>query len=188
MSTLNDNNSMFINKKQKLFQIILKHGLINTDGVRLSSGGTSDIYYDIKKIMSYGDWLNDIAYCVHKNSDRALKEIGSVGGMEIASIPIAATIAQRCHMHWFVVRKEQKKHGLQKRIEGEVIDPVWIVDDVLTTGKNIIETIHALNETGHYDMAGITVVVDREDENNRLKEMGIKYNTLFKHSDFINVQ
>ena len=48
----------------------------------------------------------------------------------------------------FLIRKEAKGYGLQKRIEGNMIPPVVIVDDVTTSGKSVMDSIEAVNAEG----------------------------------------
>ena len=85
----------------------------------------------------------------------------------------------------FFVRKEAKGYGLQKRIEGNMISPVVIVDDVITSGKSVMNSIEAVNAEG-ITPKGVVCVIDREEEGtpNLLKQNNIKYSSLFKHSEF----
>jgi orotate phosphoribosyltransferase len=68
--------------------------------------------------------------------------VKSIGGLELGAIPIAVAIAMKSYDHpttknlkAFIVRKSAKKHALEKEIEGNHIEPIIIVDDVITTGK-----------------------------------------------------
>ena len=72
-----------------------------------------------------------------------------------------------------------------KQIEGMIIDPVVVVDDVLTSGKSIQKAMDAVEEHG-YNVAGVVCILDREEKGieNVLKQNGVKYTPLFKHSDF----
>ena len=82
----------------------------------------------------------------------------------------------------FYVRKSLKQHGLQKKIEGNLQDPVVIVEDVMTTGNSIKQAMDAVMERG-VSVNGVVCVIDREDPRNVLKD-NIKYSSLFTHSDF----
>ena len=72
---------------------------------------------------------------------------------------------------------------MQKRIEGYLIKPVVVVEDVITKGKSVMQAIEAIRGE-RVNIAGVVCVVDREDTENLLKENHIKYSSLFKHSDF----
>jgi orotate phosphoribosyltransferase len=66
-----------------------------------------------------------------------------------------------------------------------IVDPVVIVDDVLTSGKSIQTAIDAVMEQG-FRVAGVVCILDREETGvtNVLKQNGTKYTSPFKHSDF----
>jgi orotate phosphoribosyltransferase len=61
------------------------------------------------------------------------------------------------------VRKDVKQHGLQRRIEGPLLDPrdrCLIVEDVVTTGGSTIQAIEAVREAGH-EIVGVVAILDR---------------------------
>ena len=61
------------------------------------------------------------------------------------------------------MRKETKAHGLQRRIEGPLLEPgdrCLVVEDVVTSGGSTLQAIEALGEAGHA-IAGVLAVVDR---------------------------
>jgi orotate phosphoribosyltransferase len=70
----------------------------------------------------------------------------------------------------FIVRKNPKKHGLEKKIEGEIEPPIVVVDDVITSGNSVLDAV--------------TAVVEEDGITNVLKERRIKYSSLFTHLDF----
>ncbi|MGA9635841.1 MAG: phosphoribosyltransferase family protein, partial [Solirubrobacterales bacterium] len=63
----------------------------------------------------------------------------------------------------FFVRKERKEHGLQRWIEGPVLEPgtrCLVVEDVVTTGGSTVRALERILEEGH-QVAGVVSVVDR---------------------------
>jgi orotate phosphoribosyltransferase len=63
----------------------------------------------------------------------------------------------------FFVRKQAKRHGLQRRIEGPPLAPedrCVVVEDVVTTGGSTLEAIEALREARH-EICGVISVLDR---------------------------
>src|SRR5438093_7801186 len=114
----------------------------------------------------------------------------SVGGLESGAVPVSTAIVfysnqllEGSKLSGFFVRKEAKKHGLQKRIEGLPVSPLVVVDDVVTTGQSVLDAVSALNAAG-ISPIGIISVIDREDERNQLRKGQLKYDSLFKHSEF----
>jgi orotate phosphoribosyltransferase len=75
----------------------------------------------------------------------------------------------------FVVRKEGKAHGLQRRIEGPDVKGkrVLAVEDTSTTGGSVLTAVEALNEAGAI-VVGVAVVVDRG-AGKKIEDAGLKY-------------
>jgi orotate phosphoribosyltransferase len=114
----------------------------------------------------------------------------SVGGLESGAIAISSSIVCSCHysslpnsVSGFFVRKSVKTYGLEKMIEGIVKDPVAVVDDVVTTGKSVLDAVSALRNQGLYNV-NIFCVIDRQVEKNLLDQNNVKFYSLFRHSDF----
>ncbi len=63
----------------------------------------------------------------------------------------------------FVVRKAEKAHGLQRRIEGSPVEgrKVLAVEDTSTTGGSVLTAVQALREAGA-EVVGVAVIVDRD--------------------------
>ena len=110
----------------------------------------------------------------------------------MGAVPLATAIAMKSTMSGrydvgiksFIVRKNPKKHGLEKKIEGEIEPPI-VVDDVVTSGNSVMDAVTAVIEEG-FNVAHAVCVIDKEEEGitNVLKERRIKYSSLFTHSDF----
>jgi len=98
---------------------------------------------------------------------------------KIEALKIAVT-SNGSDITGFFVGKERKPHGLQKIIEGKILEPVVILDYVMTTGRRITLAIDAVREEG-YNVKGVATIIDRE-ENNELKHAS-KATSLFRHSD-----
>jgi orotate phosphoribosyltransferase len=177
-------------KKRRLMEVIKENAIVFQD-VQLFSKIKSPYYYDIKRIELQQEGM-------HLLSELLLTEIAkygakSVGGMEMGAVPLVTAIVFKSTMDGkyntglsgFFVRKEAKNYGLQKRIEGNMIPPIVIVDDVITSGQSVMNSIEAVNEEG-VPPKGVVCVIDREEEStsNVLKENNIKYSALFKHSEF----
>jgi orotate phosphoribosyltransferase len=133
--------------------------------VTLSSGRQADWYVDLRRVLLDGaaaglagrvmlDLVDDLAFA-------------AVGGLTLGADPVATAMmhaaAERGRpLNAFIVRKEGKQHGLQRRIEGPDVAglPVLAVEDTSTTGKSVLTAIDALSEAGA-DVVGVAVVVDR---------------------------
>lgn len=176
-------------KHERLKGIIKERGIVIKD-VTLSSNRKSKFYYDIKTIVNEPEGAALIGELM---LDRILKvepKTKSVGGLESGAIAISSSIVCSCHysslpnsVSGFFVRKSVKTYGLEKMIEGVVKDPVAVVDDVVTTGKSVLDAVSALRNQGLYNI-NIFCVIDRQVEKNLLDQKNIKFHSLYRHSDF----
>ena len=177
-------------KRRRLMEIIQENAIVFQD-VQLFSKIKSQYYYDIKRISLQKEGANLLA-------EMLLTEIykygpKSIGGIEMGAVALVTAVVLKSTMdgkyekglNGFFIRKEAKGYGLQKRIEGNMIAPVVIVDDVITSGESVMKSIDAVNAEG-VTPKGVVCVVDREETgtSNVLKQNNIKYSSLFRHSEF----
>lgn len=133
--------------------------------VTLSSGKEADYYVDLRRIT-----LDSIAApLVGRVMLDLTKELqfDAVGGLTLGADPVAtamlhAASAQGRKLDAFVVRKTEKAHGLQRRIEGPDVKGrrVLAVEDTSTTGGSVLTAVDALTEAGAVVVA-VAVIVER---------------------------
>jgi len=111
---------------------------------------------------------------LHRNAaplvGRVLRELtadwsySAAGGLTLGADPVGTAImhASNGTVDAFVVRKAEKKHGMQRRIEGPDVAGrrVLVVEDVSTTGSSPLTAVDALRDEGA-DVVGVAVIVDR---------------------------
>jgi len=112
----------------------------------------------------------------------------AVGGLTLGADPVAAAMmhaagARGRHLDAFVVRKAEKTHGLQRRIEGPAVAGrrVLAVEDTSTTGASVLTAVDALVEAGA-DVVGVAVVVERG-ARQRVTERGLTYRAAYELAD-----
>jgi orotate phosphoribosyltransferase len=140
-----------------------EHALVIGE-VTLSSGRTAEYYVDAKRAL-----LRPAAYRAAGEllaAEAAERDAAAVGGMTMGADPLAcAAIGAEGgeRLVAFFVRKERKQHGLQRWIEGPVLDRrtrCLVVEDVVTTGGSTVRAIERVLEEG-LEVAGVVSVVDR---------------------------
>ncbi len=172
---------------EQLVEIIKNNGIV-FQRITLTSNIQSDFYYDLKKILHDQESLHLIAGSL---LEQAIKySVKSIGGLELGSIPLTTAVLMLAwdkgvNLTGFTVRKNVKKHGLQKKIEGIVREPIMILEDVITSGKSVANAVDALLQEG-YRVNSVVCVLDRQEESitNILKQRDISYISLFEHSEF----
>lgn len=112
----------------------------------------------------------------------------AVGGLTLGADPVAtamlhaASARGRC-LDAFVVRKEGKAHGLQRRIEGPDVTGrrVLAVEDTSTTGGSVLTAVSALREAGA-EVVGVAVIVDRG-AGEAVRSAGLEYRSAYSAAD-----
>lgn len=154
--------------------------------VILSSGREADYYVDLRRVTLdavaaplVGDVMRDIT------SDW---EYDAVGGLTLGADPVATAMMHSAAgdgriLDAFVVRKAEKTHGLQRRIEGPDVAGrrVLAVEDTSTTGGSVLTAIDALIEAGA-QVVGVAVIVDRG-AGPAIEERGLAYRAAYSLAD-----
>lgn len=133
--------------------------------VTLSSGKEADYYVDLRRVTLDAEAAPLIGrVMLDLTSDW---EYDAVGGLTLGADPVAAAMmhaaaADGRRVDAFVVRKEGKSHGMQRRIEGPDVTGrrVLAVEDTSTTGGSVLAAVEALREAGA-KVVGVAVIVDR---------------------------
>ena len=131
----------------------------------LSSGLKADYYVDLRRINLAGACAPMVGR-VMLETVRGL-EFDAVGGLTMGADPMAtaimyAALAEGRAMDAFVVRKADKAHGLQRRIEGPDVAGrrVLIVEDASTTGNSPLAAVEAAREAGAVVVA-VACIIER---------------------------
>ena len=148
--------------------------------VTLASGREADYYVDMRRVT-----LDGVASPL---VGRVMNELVSdldfdaVGGLTLGADPVAtamlhARAAEGGRLDVFVVRKEAKAHGMQRRIEGTEVAGrrVLVVEDTSTTGGSALTAVDAVREAGG-EVVAVAVVVDRNTGSaERVQEAGLEF-------------
>ncbi len=154
--------------------------------VILSSGKEADYYVDLRRITLdsvAAPLVGEVMLELTKDLD-----FDAVGGLTLGADPVATAmmhVAARNgrNLDSFVVRKEGKAHGLQRRIEGPDVagKRVLAVEDTSTTGGSVLTAVQALKEAGAI-VVGVAVIVERGAEQ-AIKDAGYKYYAAYSLAD-----
>ncbi|HET6697499.1 MAG TPA: orotate phosphoribosyltransferase [Nocardioidaceae bacterium] len=156
--------------------------------VTLSSGEQADYYVDLRRVSLDAQAAPLIG--------RVMLELTSdwtydaVGGLTMGADPVAAAMlhaadARARRVDAFVVRKAEKAHGLQRRIEGPDVGgrTVLAVEDTCTTGGSVLTAVEALREAGA-DVVGVAVIVDRDTgAREAVEQAGLEYRAAYGLGD-----
>ena len=173
--------------RDELRELIKKLAVVHGK-VTLSSGKEADYYVDLRRITLDGQ----AAPLVGRVMLDLVKDwrFEAAGGLTLGADPVAtsmlhATAAAGRRLDAFVVRKQGKAHGLQRRIEGAEVAgrPVLAVEDTSTTGGSVLTAVEALREAGA-DVVGVAVIVDRgTGAREKVEAAGLPYRYAYDLSD-----
>ena len=167
--------------KEQILNKAVVHGK-----VILSSGKEADYYVDLRRIT-----LDHVAAPLVGQVMLNLTkdwEYEAVGGLTLGADPVATAMmhvaaAQGRTLNSFVVRKAEKAHGLQRRIEGPDVKGkrVLAVEDTSTTGGSVLTAVEALKEAGAI-VVGVAVIVERGAAD-AVSEAGLEYRAAYQLTD-----
>ena len=147
--------------KDRLVDELRMHALV-IGQVTLTSGRTAEYYVDAKRAILLPAGFRALGELVAEKA-RAWGAT-AVGGLTMGADPVAcAALAGGAPVKAFFVRKETKAHGLQRRVEGPLLqagDRCLVVEDVSTTGGSALQAVAALREAGH-EVVAVSTVLDR---------------------------
>lgn len=154
--------------------------------VVLSSGQESDRYVDLRRVTLHHAGAPLVGRVMLDLVDDL--EFDAVGGLTLGADPVAMAMlhvaAERTRrLDAFVVRKSDKAHGLQQRIEGPDVAGrrVLAVEDTSTTGGSVLNAVAALRRAAA-DVVGVAVIVDRGAEK-AVRAAGLSYRSAFSLAD-----
>ena len=154
--------------------------------VVLSSGREADYYVDLRRVTLDGQAAPLVGEVMLDLTD----DLGydAVGGLTLGADPVAtamlhAAAARGRQLDAFVVRKAEKAHGLQRRIEGPDVAGrrVLAVEDTSTTGGSVLTAVEALRAAGA-EVVGVAVIVERG-ARPAIAAAGLTYRTAFELAD-----
>jgi orotate phosphoribosyltransferase len=170
---------------EKLKEEILKKAVVHGK-VILSSGKEGDYYVDLRRVTLdsvAAPLVGEVMLELTKDLD-----FESVGGLTLGADPVATAMMHVAakkgrKIDGFVVRKAEKAHGLQRRIEGPDVKGkrVLAVEDTSTTGGSVLMAVDALKEAGAI-VVGVAVIVERGAKE-RVESAGLKYLAAYQLSD-----
>ena len=176
--------------RKELLALILEHSFERRK-VTLSSGKESDFYLDLRTTLMRPRGL-ELAGALLYEKLATGAPVDSVGGMVVAAVPVVAAVLSAAARQdpgtplvGFFVRKEAKKHGMGKRIEGAFADGqnVALVEDTMTTGGSTLDAVDAVLAEGG-KVARVLCLVDRgEGAADAFARRGLTLEPLFTRSD-----
>jgi len=165
---------------RRIAEVATLHGTFT-----LRSGATSPIYFDKYRFESDPRLLREITEAMAPLIPR---ETEALAGLEMGGIPLATMLSQHTGLPAVFVRKQPKTYGTCKLAEGcEMADKrIVMVEDVVTSGGQIVLSARALREAGA-ELSVVLCVIDREAGGpGHLADDGLELRALFRLSELLS--
>jgi orotate phosphoribosyltransferase len=153
-----------------------------TGTFRLRSGAVSNQYFDKYRFESQPLLLKSIADAL---SDLVPADTEVLAGLELGGVPLATVLSQATGLPAVFVRKAPKSYGTGRLAEGAEIAGrrLLVVEDVVTSGGQVLESTQALRSLGA-EVAAALCVIDRESDGvGVLRTAGVELHSLFRISE-----
>lgn len=173
--------------RDRLLELVRTIAVVRGE-VTLSSGRVADWYLDLRRITLSGEAAPLVGEVMLDLT--ADLEFDAVGGLTLGADPVAAAMLHAAHrrgrvLDAYVVRKEAKAHGLQRRIEGTEVSGrrCLVVEDTSTTGSSPMTAATAVRDAGG-TVVGVATIADRDTGAERVfADAGLDYRFAYALAD-----
>ena len=145
--------------RDELIQAILDTSVLRGE-FTLRSGRKSSYYIDKYRFATRPDVLREVGRLMGEHATQL--NVDRIAGAELGGVPLAAATSLACGRPYVLIRNQKKEYGTAKQMEGELQegDRVLLVEDVLTTGGQVLEAARTLEAAGA-TVVRIVSVIDR---------------------------
>jgi orotate phosphoribosyltransferase len=176
--------------KVEVCKILNKIGALQFGAFKLTTGKMSPYYIDLRIVPSFPDAFQKIItfYVQFIKQKIGRGDFQRVAGIPVAGIPFASLIAYSLDKPLLYVRRGERLHGRQRRIEGILApgDRVLLVDDLVTTGSSLRKAAKAITAEGGVVDDAIVLIDRQEGGKEKLLRDGIKLHSLLNMSEMAN--
>lgn len=173
--------------KYELAEFLIKSNAIRFGLFKLSSGKSSPYYLDLRIIPSFPSYFKFIV-------DALKEKLDKIKGDYLCAIPTsglvyASALSYASSKPLVYVRKESKEYGTSKLIEGYLKpgSEIIIIDDVITSGRSIINTAEIIRRNGALVNNVITIIDRLEGGRDALSKVSMNLFSLVTIKEIVNI-
>jgi len=167
--------------REELIKRIKETAYLEGDFV-LRSGKKSKYYLDKYLFETCPDILKALGkeFAKHASGDVTL-----IAGAELGGVALAAVTAMECNKNWVIIRNSKKGYGTGKMVEGvlKAGDVVLMVEDIATTGGQVIEAAKIITEAGATVKKIVCVIDRRQGAEENITSAGYNFESILTKND-----
>ena len=171
----------------ELKRALCEHAYLEGDFV-LRSGRRSRYYLDKYRFATLPELLGELGRRIAAAVRREAPDAQRLVGPELGAVALAAAGSLASGLPFVIVRKAAKEYGTANRVEGafEQGDVVCVIEDVVTSGGALLESVEALREVGLTVRTAVCVVDREEGGVDALARHAVRLRRLFTASDLLS--
>src|SRR2546425_4375934 len=170
--------------EEELPKILVHTGALKFGMFTLSGGKLGSYYLDLRVLPSFPDAFQTAIDLLAEKA-KAIGGVQKIAGIPTGGLPWASVLAFSMSKPLVYTRKEVKLHGRERKVEGVLAsgDKVLLIDDVITSGKNLLAGLQSLRDEGGV-VEDALVLVDREEGGTaHLEKSGVKLHSVVRISE-----
>jgi orotate phosphoribosyltransferase len=112
-------------------------------------------------------------------------DVTLIAGAELGGVALAASTAMATGKNWIIIRNSKKDYGTGKMVEGvlKANDVVLLVEDIATTGGQVLEAAKIITEAGATVKKIVCVIDRRQGAEENITKAGYKFEAIFTKED-----
>ena len=175
--------------KDRLGRLLVERALLEGDFV-LRSGKRSSWYLDKYRFETEPEVLRAVGESLSKAVHEFEPDAIRLAGPALGAVALAASTSMTSGLPFIIVRGEAKEYGTANRIEGpfEPGELVCLIEDVVTTGGALAESVSALRDGGLVVRNAVCVVDREEGGSDALARLGVRLRSLFRAADLLELR
>ena len=169
-----------------LGRLLVEHALLEGDFM-LRSGKRSSWYLDKYRFETRPDLLRALGARLAEVADDVEPDTIRLAGPALGAVALAASASMASELPFIIVRGETKEYGTANRIEGpfDREELVCLLEDVVTSGGALAESVSVLREAGLVVRHAVCVVDREEGGADALARIGVRLHALYRASDLL---
>jgi orotate phosphoribosyltransferase len=169
-----------------LARALVEHAYLEGDFL-LRSGKRSKYYLDKYRFETRPDLLKPLGERIAATVLEHAPDATRLAGPELGAVALAAAASLESGLPFIIVRKEAKEYGTAKRIEGpyDEGDCICLVEDVVTSGGALLDSIEALRGAGLVVHTAVCVVDREEGGADALARHAVRLRPLFRAGELL---